>query len=451
MVVAQVPLAPLAGHQVLLLLLQLALLLVLALALGRLAGRVGLTPVVGELAAGVLLGPSLLGWAAPGLSGWLFPVHAEQRHLLEAIALIAVLLLVGITGVHLDTRTMRRRAAAVVWVSLGSLIVPLGLGIGAGYLVPDSMTTGQVDRTTLAVFLGVALCVSAIPVIARTLIDLNLLHRDIGQLILAAATLGDAVGWFLLSFVSAMAVAGLGSPTVAVAGLLLLGFIAVAFLLGRPAVDLAMRMATRSAEPGMSAATAVLIVLLGAAAGHAVGLEPVFGAFVAGVLIGASRATDPARLAPLRTIVVSVLAPLFLATVGLRVDLTELRDPTVALVGLVILMLATVGKLVGAYLGARLSRLKHWEGIALGAGLNARGVVEIVVASIGLRLGVLTSATYTVIVLIAVATSLMAPPLLRWAVRRVEQTAEERLRQSELRAWSGQDLAHQVSNGRIPT
>jgi Kef-type K+ transport system membrane component KefB len=131
-----------------------------------------------------------------------------------------------------------------------------------------------------------------------------------------------------------------------------------------------------------------------------------------------------------------VLAPIFLACAGLRVDLTALADPAVLVAGCCLLAIAVSGKFAGAYAGARLSRLTHWEGIALGAGLNARGVVEIVVASVGLRLGVLTTAAYTIVVLIAVFTSVMAPPMLRWSMRRVETTAAEHLREAELAAWT---------------
>jgi Kef-type K+ transport system membrane component KefB len=165
---------------------------------------------------------------------------------------------------------------------------------------------------------------------------------------------------------------------------------------------------------------------------------------VAGILIGQARNREPVDprpgrslwkdLTPLRTVVLSVLAPLFMATAGLRMDLTALADPQVLVAAIALLTVAIVGKFAGAYLGARTSRLSHWEGIALGAGMNARGVVEVVVATTGLRLGVLSIATYTVIVLIAVVTSVMGPPILRRAMSRVEQTESETERELALAA-----------------
>jgi Kef-type K+ transport system membrane component KefB len=137
---------------------------------------------------------------------------------------------------------------------------------------------------------------------------------------------------------------------------------------------------------------------------------------------------SPARLGSLRVLVISVLAPLFFATAGLRMDLTALGRPSVLLAAVVILLIAIVGKFTGAYIGARMSSFNRWEALALGAGMNARGVIEVIVAMVGLRLGVLGTDTYTIIVLIAIVTSLMAPPILRIAMSRVEYTMEERLR-----------------------
>jgi Kef-type K+ transport system membrane component KefB len=136
-------------------------------------------------------------------------------------------------------------------------------------------------------------------------------------------------------------------------------------------------------------------------------------------------------------VVLAVFAPVFLASAGLRMDLSVLRDPGIALAAVVVCVLAVAGKFAGAYLGARVSRLTHWEGLALGAGLNARGAVEVVVATVGLRIGVLSEAMFTIVVLVAVLTSVMAPPTLRWAMAHVEQRAHERLRAAELAAWSG--------------
>ncbi|ORV56418.1 sodium:proton exchanger [Mycobacterium europaeum] len=429
------PNTQIAPHQIQVFLLQIGLLLLLATVLGRLAVKLNLSAVVGELLAGVVLGPSILGHAAPGIQHWLFPAQTEQAHLLDVVGQVGVLLLVGITGAHLDLKSLRRRGATAVKVSLAGLLVPLALGIGVAFLLPATMMAGSTTRPTFAMFLGVAMCVSAIPVIAKTLADLNLTHRDTGQLILTAGMVDDAVGWFLLSVVSAMAVGGVHGWKVTLSVGLLIAFVVLAALAGRPLVRRAFRLAGRSSDSGASVVTAVLVIIAGASITQSLGLEAVFGAFVAGVLVGAPGAGEPARLASLRTSVMWVFAPIFLATAGLRMDLTALANPSVASATVVVLAIAIIGKFAGAYIGARSSRLTRREGLALGAGMNARGVVEVVVALVGLRLGVISSATYTAIVLVAIITSLMAPPLLRRAMAGVDANAEERLREAAQSKW----------------
>ena len=432
------PPAALGGHSLLTFLIAVVTLLLVAHLLARLAEAVHMPAIVGELATGVILGPSLLGHLLPGLTNWVFPPSTEQMHLLDAVGQIGILLLVGLTGTHLDIAMVRRRKATAARISLGGLLLPLALGLVVGYQLAGWLSGAVVgDRLVFAGFMGVAMCVTAIPVIAKTLSDMGLLHRDVGQMTLAAGTIDDAVGWFLLSVVSMAATAGLTTGHVVKAVVYLLAFVILAALLGRPLVRRVMRLADRSDAPGHSIVTAVVVVLSGAAITQALDMEPVFGAFVAGILVGLPGAANQAKLAALRTVVLSVLAPLFLATAGFRMDLTALADAKVALAALVVLAVAIVGKFAGAYAGARLSRLTRWEGLAIGAGMNSRGVVEVVVALTGLRLGVLNTATYTIVVLVAVVTSMMAPPLLRLACGRIDQSEEERLREIDHDTWNG--------------
>ena len=432
------PPASLGGHSQLVFLIAVATLLLVAHLLGRLAERAHLPAIVGELATGVILGPSLLGHLRPGPTNWIFPAGAEQMHLLDAVGLIGILLLVGLTGAHLDVAMVRRRTATAARISLGGLLLPLALGVVAGYQLARWLSGTVVgDRLVFAGFMGVAMCVTAIPVIAKTLSDMRLLHRDVGQLTLAAGTIDDAVGWFLLSVVSMAATAGLTTEHVVRAVVYLLGFLIVAVLAGRPLVRRVLRLADRGEAPGSTIVTAVVVVLTGAVITQALGMEPVFGAFVAGILVGLPGAANQAKLAALRTVVLGVLAPIFLATAGFRMDLTALGNPRVAVAALVVLVIAILGKFGGAYAGARLSRLTHWESLAIGAGMNSRGVVEVVVALTGLRLGVLNTATYTIVVLVAIVTSVMAPPLLRYACARIAQSEDERLRKIDHDTWNG--------------
>ncbi|MFI2074047.1 cation:proton antiporter [Streptomyces triculaminicus] len=410
-----------------------------ALVLGRLAVRVGMPPVVGELCAGILLGPSVLGHIVPSLSSWL-PDAAAPQGPLNPLGLLGVVLLVGMTGIEIDIKALRRRRVATLAVGTTGLLVPLGLGVAAGFMLPSSLVAAGSRQPVFAAFLGVALCVSAIPVIAKILADMRLLHRTMGQLILGAGMVDDAIGWLLLSVVSAMATSRPQAGHVLMSVGAMAAVVILALAVARPLVRRALDLAGRSQEAAPTIAVATVILLLGAAATQALGLEPMLGAFIGGVLIGSGSNVDLRRLAPLRAVVMAVFAPLFFATAGLHIDLAALAHPIVASAALVVLAVAVVGKFAGAFLGALVARLGVWEALAMGAGMNARGVIQIVVATAGLRLGVLTPATYTIIVLVAVVTSVMAPPVLRVAMRRIEQTEEEELRRRDLAAFSEPSL-----------
>jgi Kef-type K+ transport system membrane component KefB len=423
---------PLGGSALTLFLLQAGILLVCAYGLGRLGTRVGLPPLVGELTAGVLLGPTVLGHVLPGVAARLFPPDVSQAHLLDVFCQFGILLLVAVTGAQFDTRVLRRHGGLAARVSLAGLLVPLGLGIATGYAVPSSLLTDPGERSVFALFLGVAMCVTALPVIAKTLADLNLLHRNVGQLLIATAVFDDAVGWLLLALVSALVSGESGGPQ----ALTVMAWTA-AFLIAACAVGgrLGRRLSrTGGSRPaGSPVTTAVVLVMLYGAMTSAAGMEALFGAFVAGVTV--LRHIDPARLAPLRTLVMSVFAPVFLGSVGLRMDLTALADPTVLLIAIAVLLVAVLGKFAGAYLGARSGRMSRYEGLALGAGMNSRGMIEVVIALAGLRMGVLDTTTFTIIVLIALVTSVAAPPMLRWTSRRIALGQDELEREARLAGW----------------
>ncbi len=438
---APVPVPPVAANTLLVFLVQIGVLLALAVVLGRLAARVGLPAVVGELVTGLLLGPSVLGHAAPSVARWLFPPVAGQFDMLDAVGQLGMLLLVGLTGMYLDVGLLRRQGTQAGVVSLTSLVVPLGLGVACGFALPAVIAPATTNRTVSAAFLGVALCVSALPVIAKILTDLGFLHRDIGQLTIIAASVDDAVGWLMLSVVAAMASRGIQAGAVVTSVATLAAILLVTLFVLRPVVrgllQLSMRSTRDPAGGGSPVAVIAVLVLLAAAATQALRMEALLGAFLCGVVVGSTASVGPAQFATLRTVVLSVLAPIFFATAGLRMDLTLLARPVVAVTAVAVVAVAVVGKFAGAYTGALLIRMDRWRALALGAGLNTRGVVQIVVASVGLRLGVLNTAGYTIVVLVALATSVMAPPLLRVALGRIETTENEKVREASYAVTAG--------------
>lgn len=416
--------APLGGHALLVFLLQLSILLLAALLLGKLATRLKLPAIVGELCAGVLLGPSVFHHLLPRLSGWLLPSAAGQFHLLDAVGELGALFLMGVMGTYFDSGMIRRRKRTVLTISGCCLFLPLALGVTTGFAVRGLAEPGK-SHVVFILFIGIVMSVTALPVIAKTLADMDLLHRDIGQLTLAAGVLNDTFGWFMLSLVSALAVSGLGTLTVLRSIGYLIAVVVVALLIGRPVVRWSFGRMNRIGEGAPVVTVSVVLMLFCAAGTQALGLEAPLGAFICGILIGEYGKPDRAGLRPLELSVQTVLAPIFFATAGLRMNLTLLVRPTVLGPAALILVVAIAGKFAGAYIGARASRLNNWEALALGAGMNCRGVVEVIVALIGVQIGVLNPSTYTIVVFVAIVTSVMTPPLLRLAMRRVETTTEE--------------------------
>ncbi|MFC6731466.1 cation:proton antiporter [Haladaptatus sp. DYSN1] len=402
--------AVLSSETAIFLLLQIVLLLAVARLLGAFTERIGATRVVGELTTGFVLGPSILGVAAPPAYEALFAV--EESASLEVLSLLGLVLLLTLAGIEMEFQLIRRRLRDVVVIGSAGLALPFGLGLGLGLLVPGSLLVSSSPRLVFALFLATALSISAIPVIVRILRDLNVFHQPFGQLTVATAMYTDTLGWVLLSVVVGISRAGsLELGAIGVVLLVLLGFLAVAFTVGQRVVDSVLRQIGTDGKGQL--ALVVGTAVLGSATTIALGIEPALGAFVAGLLISRSGGVKPAVSDTLERVTVGIFAPLFFGIAGLRADLGALADPTVALFGFVTLAVATVGKLAGVYLGATALGYSRTEALGMGAGLNARGAIEIVIATVGLELGILSVEVYTIILSVAILTSAMTAPLLR--------------------------------------
>ena len=425
---------------VLLLLLQLAVLLLTARVLGEIMRKLKQPAVVGELAAGVLLGPSVFGALMPVLQASVFPRSQHQSDLLGVVSWLGVLFLLVVTGLETDLGLIKRRGKAALVISAGGIIVPFATGITLGWFLPERYLADPGHRLVFALFMAVAMSISAVPVIAKVLMDLKLMRRDIGQLILASAMTDDTIGWIMLSVVAGLVTAGkvnLLSVGESIGGAALV--LTFALTIGAPIVARIIAVADKFSGGVNTQLSVILVLSLGAAAGtHHLGIEAVLGAFLMGILIArAPRFRRDAGHA-LEAITASFLAPIFFASAGLKVDLLRLADQEVFLVGLLVLGIACAGKFIGAYIGAAAAGISHWERLALGSGMNARGAMEIVVATVGLGLGVLTVEMYSIIVMVAIVTSMMAPPLLRWTLSKVRIDAAEatRLEMEEIAANS---------------
>ncbi|MEA5593336.1 cation:proton antiporter [Rivularia sp. UHCC 0363] len=443
---------PLGHHQLLLVLLELSLLLLVARGMGEIMRRINLPPVVGELLAGVVLGPSLFGLLFPNLHDHIFPENQQQSDLLSVISWLGVLCLLIVTGLETDLKLIIRKGKTALLISLGGIIVPFVTGFGLGWFLPETFLADPNKRLVFSLFIATAMSISAVPVIAKVLMDLNLIRRDIGQVTLAAGMTDDTIGWILLSVVSGLASSGkfdFGTVFRSVSAAIL--FLAIAFTIGRTIVDQILRWVDDKVG-GVTASLSVLLVLSFSAAAltQHLGLEAALGAFVVGILAGQSRRFNSEAGHTLEIITAGFLAPIFFASAGLKVNLLSLLVPQTLIFGLIVLTVACVGKFTGAYIGSRVGGLSHWEGIAMGSGMNARGAMEIVVATIGLSLGVLNPQMYSIIVMVAIVTSVMSPPLLRWSLSKVT-IGEEEAQRLELEKLASRSFIKQIQRVLIPT
>lgn len=415
-------------HDVLVLLVQLSILLFTARLLGALAQRFGQPTVIGEIGAGILLGPSFLSGLVPALGGWIVPQTPTQGYLLETVSLIGVLFLLLITGLETDLPLIRRQARSALGVAAGGLIVPLLMGFGLGWVLPDSLLVDVERRFIFAAFLATALAISAIPVLAKVLMDLNLTRRNIGQTVIAAAMIDDTTGWILLSVVVGLASgASLSFLGVVQSVVVVLAFIGLTLTLGRRLVRWLFRFVQNEIEGRAKfLSLSVLLMFVWGAIAQEIGLEALLGAFVIGIVLGQMPALPSETVHTLEDVTLAIFAPMFFAVAGLKVNIATLLTPELLFITLVLILVATLSKLLGVYVGARyLAGIDHWTAIFYGAGLNARGSMGIIIATIGLTLGMLSQAMFSMIVLMSVVTSLIAPFILRYALPNIPIDVEE--------------------------
>jgi Kef-type K+ transport system membrane component KefB/nucleotide-binding universal stress UspA family protein len=418
---------PISGHAIVVLLLQLAALLLLARLLAEGMQRIGQPAVLGELLAGFLLGPTVLGHLAPVLFATAFPQEVSQFHLLEVVSSLGMVLLLLLTGLETDIRAMTHLGRAALMASVFGMVIPFAGGLVLGWFLPDVFLTDPANRPVFAAFLATAMAISAMPVIAKILIDLNLMRRNVGMVILSAGVVDDTTGWLILSVIAGIVTAG--SFRLLDLGLTLLWlatFLAVMRWVAYPAMAAAIRFVNERVDLAGGDLTLILgFTFMAAGVTEAIGVHAVFGAFVAGLVVRQIRRVQTSSLHTLEVFVLSALSPIFFAYVGLKVDLWTLSGWELPAL---VIAVATAGKLVGCYVGGRAGGMSHWESMALGFGMNARGGMGLILALIGLSLGLLTLEMYSTIVLVAVVTSFMAPLLLRWVVPRLPLNEDERRR-----------------------
>jgi Kef-type K+ transport system membrane component KefB len=408
---ADLPPPAAAAPDIGLLLLQLLVILAATRVCGFLVRRLGQPQVVGEMLAGILLGPSLLGLLAPATAAALFP--PPSMPVLGAMAQVGMVLFMFLVGLELDTASLRSHGRAAVLVSNVSIALPFALGAALALPLHGRFAPPGVAFWPFALFIGAAMSVTAFPVLARILAERGLLRSRLGALALSAAAVDDVTAWTILAAIVVLVRSGAADASLGLRLLGLAGFVALLYAVRHPVRQRVVALFERQGRLTSDlVALLVALVLLAACVTEALGVHALFGAFLVGVMLAAARPLAEAARERLETLLVVVLLPLYFAFTGLRTRLDLLAE--VSLVGwtAAILFTAVLGKLGGSALAARASGIPGRDALALGLLLNTRGLMELVILNLGLDLGVLSPPLYSMMVLMAVVTTVMTMPLL---------------------------------------
>ena len=409
------------------------LLLVTGRLLGEVMQRLGQPSLMGALLAGIILGPSLFGWLWPEAQHFLFPKNEAQKGMIDGLSQIGILMLLLLTGMETDLRLVKKSGTAAIAVALCGIAFPFACGFLLGQFGP-AILFGTGSRLVPSLFLGTALSISSVKIVAMVVREMNFMRRALGQLIVTTAIMEDTCGWVIIAITFGIASGGTGGGGLdwlnlvkSVGGVAL--FLLFCFTAGRWLVFSAIRWVNDNFRSDFPVITAILVIMgTLAEMTHLLGVRTVLGAFMAGVLIGESPILTGHIQTQLRGMITALFMPVFFGMSGLAADLTILKDWNLAGLTVLLVVIASIGKFSGAFFGALLGRLNWREGIALGCAMNARGSTEVIVASIGLSMGALSQTLYTMIVTMALITTMAMPPMLRWSLAGLPISKEEETR-----------------------
>ena len=392
--------------------LEIAVMLSMALLCGQLMSRLRLPAVFGELFGGIILGPTVWGWVSPSTFHWLFPTSGAIFQGRDALIQICMLFFLFAAGLEMNLSLARKRITNIAWASLTGIIVPFVMGFGMVILFPD-LWKGHfhVDSLLFAIFMGTALSISALPVIVRILMDLDLMNTDMGMIITGAATINDLIGWslfaFILSNLSPESIINI-PPYMT----FLLVFLLFAFMLtvGRVIAQEALKwLKSYMPWPGSFLGITAVLILLAAACAEAIGIHAVFGAFLVGLAFSQNLEKRDNAHEMVYQFVMYFFAPLYFVSIGLRANFVESFNPVLVLV---VLSIACIGKVLGVTFGLRVSKMSWKQSAVVGFALNARGAMEIILATVARDAGLIDDHLFVALIIMALVTSILSGPIM---------------------------------------
>lgn len=388
--------------------------LIIARIFGEFFRKLKMPLVVGELIAGVVLGPTLLGHFYPELSELVFTKNINASYALGGIINISVIMLLFVAGMELDLSLIRQQGKAAFTTSSLGLVIPLGFGFAAAYYFTGYFGENSSDILAFSLFLGTAMSISALPVIARTLMDLGLFRTRVGSIIIASAMIDDLIGWILFSMTMGM-LKGSANHSIFLTLMYTLTYAVLMLTFGRILINKSLPWAEKHFSwPGGFLSLSLGFAFLGAALTEYMGLHAIFGAFIVGIAFGDSVHVTEKTKDIVNQFVTNIFAPLFFVAIGFKVNFILHFNLQITLL---VIGIAILGKVFGASFGAYLGGLNKKESLAVGFGMNARGAMEIILATLALQAKLIGEELFVAIIIMAVLTSIMAGPMLQWLLK----------------------------------
>jgi len=407
----------LAASDITFFLISISVMLLFARLFGEFARKLNQPFVMGEIIAGIILGPTLLGTLFPELFQTLFAASENIQIAQDGLIQISVILLLLVSGLEIDLAIVLKQGSAAIKTSLSSIIIPFIVGFGVAFLAPHFLGIEENSSTLIfALFIGTALSITALPVVVKTLMDLNIFRSKIGAIIISSAMVNDLIGWIIFSIILSMI--GTDAHGLGLGNVIVITFVFIIFFLtiGKKIFDVILpKLKKHVVIPGGILNLVLITGFLGSAFTEFIGIHAIFGAFIIGIAIGDSAHLDEKTRNIIHEFVTNIFAPLFFVSIGLRVDFFANFDLPIVLIFLV---LAFIGKVVGGYLGAKMSGFSKNDSFVVGFGMNSRGAMEIVLGTLALQYGLIQEKVFVALVIMALFTSISSASFMNIFLRR---------------------------------
>lgn len=402
-------------QEIMSLLIQLSVMLAMGRAFAELARKLKQPAVVGEIIAGILLGPTILGTLSPDGFHSLFPPGSSSL-VLDGFVQVAVVLLLFIAGLEVDLHIVWQQGRQAVYTSFFGLVIPFFFGFLFPYFFPDFFgSDNSANHLAFSLFMGTSMAITALPVIARILMDLGIFKSRMGMLVISSAMITDIIGWLIFSVVLGMIGKGHQNMSLNYTIVLTISFTAIMLTLGRGLINRILPWVNKKmAWPGGLLSLSLALCFIGAAFTEYIGIHALFGAFIIGITLGDSEHLSERAKEIVHQFINNIFAPLFFVSIGLKVNFLVNFDWALTLA---ILVIAFAGKIIGSGLGTRLGGFTWRESAAAGFGMNARGAMEIILGLIALENGLINEKVFVSLVIMALVTSMTSGPIMKWVLK----------------------------------